>query len=60
MTELLKRGAITHVGADVSAPRPVVCVKCGKGIMVARKGKYGVFLGCSRFPACDGKGRVVG
>lgn len=60
VTELLKRGAIAHVGADVTAPPPVVCAKCGKGIMVARRGKYGMFLGCSRFSACDGKGKVAG
>lgn len=59
VTELLKRGAIAHVGADVTAAPPVVCAKCGKGIMVARKGKYGMFLGCNRFPACDGKGKMA-
>ena len=29
------------------------CPRCPNGILVAREGRYGTFLGCSRFPACD-------
>ncbi len=29
------------------------CLKCG-AIMVKKYGKSGPFLGCSRYPACDG------
>lgn len=29
------------------------CPKCHEGKLVVRKGKYGNFLGCSRFPECD-------
>ena len=29
-----------------------VCAKCDQGVMVERQGKFGPFLGCSRFPAC--------
>lgn len=29
-----------------------VCPTCKEGFLVRRKGKYGVFLGCSRFPRC--------
>lgn len=38
----------THEGAPVTL---IPCV-CGKGTMVPRTGKYGDFLGCSRFPMC--------
>jgi DNA helicase-4 len=29
-----------------------VCPECGRGTLVARRGRYGEFFGCSRFPAC--------
>ena len=29
------------------------CPKCKEGKLVVRKGKYGNFLGCSRYPECD-------
>lgn len=32
----------------------VKCPKCGK-LMVLRKGEYGEFFGCQRYPKCDGK-----
>jgi len=32
-------------------PDFVICPKCGS-MMVERKGKYGLFLGCSRYPDC--------
>lgn len=28
-----------------------ICPKCG-GELVERKGKYGVFIGCSNYPKC--------
>lgn len=41
------------------------CKVCGQGTMVEREGQFGVFYGCSRFPACgatantpDGEPRV--
>lgn len=30
-----------------------VCSECGKGTMVLRRGPYGEFYGCSRFPQCS-------
>jgi DNA helicase IV len=30
-----------------------VCRGCGKGRMQRREGKYGPFMGCSRWPRCD-------
>ncbi len=34
------------------------CQECADGWLVVRRGKYGKFLSCVRFPACSGKGRV--
>lgn len=30
-----------------------LCPKCKIGHLSARKGKYGIFLGCSNFPSCE-------
>lgn len=30
-----------------------VCPKCGGGTLVGRRGKFGPFVGCSRYPDCD-------
>jgi DNA helicase-4 len=54
VTELLKQGAISETGAAEASP-PKVCPKCGRGLLVERKSRYGIFLACNRFPACDGK-----
>jgi DNA topoisomerase-1 len=32
---------------------PTPCDKCGKGEMVEKAGKFGIFLACSRYPDCD-------
>src|SRR5207245_103362 len=29
------------------------CPKCGEGELVKRQGRYGEFVGCSRYPDCD-------
>ncbi len=29
-----------------------LCPKCSKGILEHKKGKYGGFLGCNRWPTC--------
>ena len=55
VTELIQQGAIQQSDARTSAPAGIVCTKCGNGLMVERKGRYGAFLACNRFPACDGK-----
>ena len=34
------------------------CPKCNDGWLVERKGRYGVFLGCVKYPRCAGKGKL--
>ncbi len=37
-----------------SAPKSNTCPSCG-AYMVRRKGRYGSFMGCSKYPYCSGK-----
>ncbi|MCA0905433.1 topoisomerase DNA-binding C4 zinc finger domain-containing protein [Ruegeria marisrubri] len=34
------------------------CPKCQDGWLVERKGRYGKFLGCVKFPRCSGKAKI--
>lgn len=34
------------------------CPECDDGWLIERRGKYGKFLSCVRYPACTGKGKV--
>ena len=29
------------------------CPKCGEGVLTSRRGRFGPFVGCSRYPECD-------
>ncbi len=29
------------------------CPKCGEGVLASKRGKFGPFVGCSRYPDCD-------
>ncbi len=29
------------------------CPKCGEGVLASRQGRFGPFVGCSRYPDCD-------
>lgn len=42
-------------GADANSLKPqlVACPKCDKGTLQPRKGKWGVFYGCSNYPHCN-------
>ena len=30
-----------------------LCPKCGQSMIIPRRGKYGFFIGCDSYPACD-------
>lgn len=34
------------------------CPECNGGWLVERSGRYGAFLGCVRYPVCDGKAKI--
>jgi DNA helicase-4 len=54
--ELISDGLVNVVSSDfleASESEIHTCSKCQKGIMNVRSGRYGKFLGCSRFPKCD-------
>jgi DNA topoisomerase I len=43
-------------GDPVEPAAPEVCPKCGAesgGVLVQRRGRFGPFMGCSRYPDCD-------
>ena len=48
-----------RVGADGAPAEPAAveaCPKCGEaegGVLVQRRGRFGPFMGCSRYPDCD-------
>lgn len=51
--ELIKDFSIQlhTINGDVDSSE--ICPKCNQGILVRRKGKFGSFLGCNRYPKCD-------
>jgi len=49
----LKRAAREMPSYKEGQPTGVTCDKCGKGEMVEKAGKFGIFLACSRYPDCD-------
>jgi DNA helicase-4 len=51
VVELLDDPRVTVTG-DSGTPVEV-CAKCRRGTMVKRNGKFGPFLACSTFPACN-------
>lgn len=51
VTELLKAGQLTESPMSTATP-VIVCPTCAQGALVPRRGPYGDFYGCSRFPAC--------
>lgn len=57
VVELLKDGRVEVQDADHAVVSVPICPECGQGTLVLRRGRYGEFLGCSRFPACRGKAR---
>ncbi|SEK14921.1 DNA helicase-4 [Variovorax sp. OK212] len=53
ITELVRDQKLEIANADGSADDAEVCPTCGSGFLVARRGPYGQFLGCSTFPRCS-------
>lgn len=51
LVELAKSKHLTIEAVDGEALEP--CPRCGQGVLQARTGVKGHFLGCSRFPKCD-------
>lgn len=45
------------VCGDCGETQPT-CPSCDAGWLVERRGRYGAFLGCVRFPDCDGKAKM--
>jgi DNA topoisomerase-1 len=54
----IHRPATATNGDAASAPLPDLpgtgetCPECGKGTLTAKRGRYGPFVGCSRYPDC--------
>lgn len=53
LVELAKAGHLRIVAVDGGKLEP--CPQCGNGVLQLRRGQFGAFFGCSRFPACDYK-----
>ena len=51
------RGSEDMVCGDCGETQPA-CPSCDAGWLVERRGRYGAFLGCVRFPDCDGKAKL--
>ena len=51
VVELLEDPNVVSAGGASSEPE--VCPVCRQGVLAERRGRYGPFLGCSTFPACN-------
>lgn len=58
LLELVHDHNIAVLDARGKASTTVRCPACGEGQLVQRKGKYGAFLGCTRYPACRHTGKI--
>lgn len=56
--ELMKHPDVVVLDSAGRGSAVRVCPSCGQGSLVARKGPYGEFLGCSTFPRCRHTQRV--
>lgn len=59
VTELVKEHKIPVHDIDGMVESANLCPVCGQGFMIQRNGPYGPFLGCSRFPKCNHKAKVL-
>jgi len=53
LTELMQDFQIAPTALDGKSTDTQVCPECKQGSLVPRKGPYGIFSSCSRFPRCD-------
>lgn len=57
LTTQYEEGIVDEYGVTVGNPRSIAiassCPKCGSS-MSMKTGQYGSFMGCSRFPKCNG------
>jgi ssDNA-binding Zn-finger/Zn-ribbon topoisomerase 1 len=58
VVELLKDPEMELTGSSAAGVEVRICPGCGEGTLVMRKGRYGEFLGCSRFPKCCQTGKI--
>lgn len=57
VVELLRDGLVEVQDASADGASVLICPACGEGTLVRKRGPYGEFLGCSRFPRCSGRAR---
>ena len=57
VVELIKDPHVKLAG-DESNPMEI-CPQCGEGTLVMQTGKYGPFRGCSTFPRCSYRSKLV-
>ena len=59
VVELIGKPGVVVESDHGDRSEPVqICPACGQGTLVRRTGRYGDFLGCSRFPRCSGKAKL--
>lgn len=59
VTELIKDRGLTIQNLDGEDRQEEVCPECGQGFLTIRKGKYGLFQGCTAFPRCKFTRKIV-
>ena len=52
ISELVKDHGVSVLDSYGNVRSRTICPSCGLGFLVHRDGKYGPFMGCSRFPTC--------
>lgn len=57
VVELAREHGLELITVDGTRTTVRPCPKCGQGVLVPRMGPRGLFLGCSRFPACPPRPR---
>jgi DNA helicase-4 len=50
----MEKATTSIVAQTIDGQKTRLCEVCGRGHLVLRKGRFGEFLGCSRFPRCKG------